>query len=339
MPDETAHNVIVYHDETQTKCNDLPHRGHVLFFVPTLVSLTFEDTMFGKTEEQYSPCSRLFEMIMDLRQRYQIVGSKLHFTDISGQKWETYDQGPLSIMELLVDALKHKSPEIVRQPFHCKVAVLFYPGSRLTMYGGTDKKEKQLRCDETMLRMLLKGALHYLYDQSKPVIVDRIITDGEPNYRSLDPERVANQIIYDDFSGRTPLRDYVTLPENIPIIPVESHHTLYPADSEEYLHANMLQAADLLLGAIIRSCHRGISPQACPPPVGSTCDKKDVVAKPVHQVLDKMNRRSGFVHSGHYRSFSISTVTFDKDGLRFRQVEPKDLRLPANTLKFDFAID
>ena len=276
---------------------------------------------------------------MAIREREHIVNNKLHFTDISGQTWETYDQGPLSIMHLLVDALKHKNPDIVKQPLHCKVAVLFYPGSRLILYGGADKKEKQLRCDETMLRMLLKGALHYLFDQSKPVVVDRIITDGEPNYRSLDSDRVVNQIIYDDFYGRTSLRDYVTLPVDIPIEPVESQHTLHPSDSEEYVHANMLQAADLLLGAIIRSCHHGLAPQACPPPVGSTCAKKDVIAYPVLRMLEKMKRGSGFVHSGHHRAFSISTIMFENKGVRFCHLQPKDVCPPAHTLQLDFPTD
>ncbi len=85
------------------------------------------------------------------------------------------------LFSLAVDALRSKSPQIFSRLLGCKVAAIFIPRVLIwTIYGGDSRKEQKLRHDETLLRILLKGACHYLYDDSNSVEIVRIISMVNP---------------------------------------------------------------------------------------------------------------------------------------------------------------
>jgi len=63
------------------------------------------------------------------------------------------------------------------------------------------------------------------------------------------------------------------------------------------------------------------------PKIGDQCNKRDVIAQPVKEMLDKRRRRgSGFRYSGHYKSFAITQVMFSKDGINFQEVQSVDIQ-------------
>jgi hypothetical protein len=323
MTTQSINEVIVYHDETKYVARG-KFKGHVLFFVPMRVECFHETPLFGKSKFEYSSRNMLYRKIMELRDEYHIQ-KKLHFTDISGRKWGKYDLGTRQIVCASIDALKHNFSNTFKRPLCCKLAIIFYPGSvDLSLYGGDEKKERNFRYDETNLRMLLKGAAHYLYQNDEQVVVKKIVSDGDPNHRQLDDDRIMWRITYDDWLGKTPLRDYVRFASDAEIIHLQSDHKLYELDTPEYIDANMLQIADLLLGAVKRACYAGIECVEKVPRLGSRkYSKKDVIAYPAKKMLDKTKRGKGFKNSGHYRSFSISRVSFTDGRVSFSNLHPK----------------
>ncbi len=319
------HRVIVYHDETK----DVPGRnfkGHVLFFVPVRRLLESETPLLGTFREEYSPHEMFLSELIRCRKEFACDG-KLHFAEISGRTWKKYDNAYQRVVTLAVDALRSKSPQIFSRPLGCKVAAIFYPkGADWSFYGGDSRKEQKLRHDETLLRILLKGACHYLYDSSNSVEVVRIISDGNPAHRMLDEDRVVWRLTYDDLYGKSPLRNYVIFSSDCAIIHLPSDHKSYQSDTEEYGHANFLQVADLLLGTIMRACYVGFKSTKAFPKLGEQCIKRDVITQPVKEMLEKRKRGSGFRYSGHYKSFAITQVTFSKDGINFQEVRSAHIR-------------
>ncbi|WP_276958116.1 hypothetical protein, partial [Allomeiothermus silvanus] len=97
-------------------------------------------------------------------------------------------------------------------------------------------------------------------------------------------------------------------------------------DTEEYMHANFLQLADLLLGAMMRACFVGAKPVSTLPKIEERCSKRDVIGQPVKEMIEKRKRGSGFRHSGHYKSFTITQVTFGKHGIHFQEVQSLEIQ-------------
>lgn len=319
MGNISAHQVIVYHDETKD-AQGRNFKGHVLLFVPVNLSVTNITPLFGKTVENYSPQRMLFTKLIECRQEFACYG-KLHFSELSGQTWKKYDFAYRNTIEIMVDALRHKSPSLFPFPLKCKIAAIFYEkGADWKIYGGDTRKEQILRHDETLLRILLKGAAHYLYDDENTIEVTGLITDGNPAHRQFNEDRVLWRLTHDDQFGRKPLRDYVNFSPSLYINHLPSNHNEYEYDSEEYLNANFLQIADLLLGSIIRAGYKGITPRKLLPKIGEQCVKKDIIAQPIKEMLDKKSRGSGFLHSSHYKAFTISKVDFTKGGVNFTEL-------------------
>lgn len=324
MSSTLLHRVTIYHDETKD-VSGRNYKGHVLFFVPISLSLDSETPLFGTFQDEYSPQEMLFGELIRCRQEFACDG-KLHFAEISGQTWKKYDSAYYKAVVLAVDALRSKSPKIFSRPLSCKVAAIFYPkGADWNIYGGDSRKEQKLRHDETLLRILLKGACHYLYDDSNPIEIIKVVSDGDPAHRKLDKDRVIWRLTYEDLYGKRPLRDYVTFSSDASIIHLPSNHKDYLPDTEKYKHANFIQIADLLLGAIMRACYAGTKPVKIIPKIGEHCNKRDVIAHPVKEMLDKRKRGSGFRYSGHYKSFVLTQVTFSKDGINFQEVQSTDI--------------
>jgi len=319
----TVNQVIVYHDETK----NVPGRnfkGHVLLFVPVKLTAISQTPLFGTSVAEYSSQQMLFDAVESARQKYQCDG-KLHFSQLSGRTWKKYDYAYYEAVSSAVDALRHKFQKKFPYPLRCKVAAMFYPkGADWKIYGEHPRKEQKLRHDETLLRMLLKGAAHYLYDERNLIEIKGIIADGESAHRHLDAGRVMWRLSYESNYGRSPLRDYVSFSPMASITHLPSDHKSYGRDSEEYRHATLLQVSDLLLGTIMRACYIGITKVSSLPRIGDTCNKRDVVCWPTREMLTKKERGAGFRNSGHYRSFTLTEVEFSRDGVHFREVTPRE---------------
>jgi len=335
---QTNSSVVVYHDETRN-ANQGKYRGHIFFFVPQVINVSHGQALFGQDAHTYNPTALLCEKISALRTEFDLSTEKLHFTDISGRKWGRSEEGYRVMMEVLVDSLRHKFPQIFKVPLSCKLAVIFYPKKcDVDMYGGTGK-ERYLRHDETVMRMLLKGALHYLYDDSNEVSIDAIYTDGQPMHRPLNDERVIDRLRNDDQYGRKPLREYVDLANTAQLIGIDSDHTKYDLSSPEYKHSNFLQLADLLLGAVVRSCYSCTRRCRNLPRIGTSLtaqDKKAIIPYPVMEMLEKKKRGVGFKNSGHYKAFSLTELTFKDSAPDFKELMAQEPTIFSNTPEFDF---
>lgn len=128
--------------------------------------------------------SRLAEALLESRQRWN-CNSKLHFTDMSGGKFTRKDRCIEEWIALGVEALRHKRQDrtIFPEALCCKLLVIFLETlgqMDRELYAGALKKEKELRKIETLLRIGLKGGLHYCYSDECGARLEGFITDGMP---------------------------------------------------------------------------------------------------------------------------------------------------------------
>ncbi|RLA97931.1 MAG: hypothetical protein DRG83_15160, partial [Deltaproteobacteria bacterium] len=173
---------------------------------------------------------------------------------------------------------------------------------------------------------LLKGAAHFLYSDKDRVEVLRIICDGQPEHRPFNEERILWQLLIEEETGRTPLRDYVLIHPEACIEHLSSDHKDHVLDSEEYVHANFLQVADILLGSVRHIFYGTYKNVSRVPELGDVCeDKRSVVAMPVWEMLKKVERGYGFMHSGHYRAFTISRMKFGSNYIAFNRLNLPNL--------------
>jgi len=294
-------DVIVYHDETGITGKI---KGHVLLFVPVITTVKETGGLFGDHQFQVRPLINLFREIENIRAEFK-TDHKFHFSEISGKKWANRNNADKKLVETGVRYLKQNRG-------YCKLGIIFYenPDPRqIENYGGKDKKERELRFGETILRMLLKGTVHYLYNTNHRVRILKIFTDGQPYHRKLDEFRFPDA----------------------ELIHLSSSHREHDRDSEEYMHANLLQLADMLLGCSICSCLKDTEVSDANPRIHDIIkDKKGILAYPVKEMLDKRKRGKGFRNSSHYRAFTISKAYPKDTGWEFESVMTKEVNI-SNT--------
>jgi len=293
-----THECVIYHDESKKVFGDV--WAHAQLFVPEPAA----DALLGKLWEK--------------RKKHGCEDIKLRFADISGSKICGQD-GSVVIQEWLqyaVEALRSKGSVVFRPPLNCKLGIIFFHTSvDLDMYGGGTKGEKRLRYFETVFRMLLKGGAHYLFSNDNRLTIKGIVTDGEPWHRRLDETRILDRLMSD-------VREYVTVDENAYIEAIVSRHRS-PSCTDEN-KAQFLQLTDLLLGSIIHSCFRDLRRGT----------KKEILIRPVKQMLEKRRRGRKFQHSGHYKSFTLSLASIANDQWEFQQIDTKEIIYEGNQLRF-----
>ena len=329
--------VVIYHDETDSG----QFKGHVLLFVPTLVTTIDNTPLFGDAKVAYEPRDLFSIRLADIRNRYRLNNWILHFTDISGKTWGKTDIGIRTVIETIVDALRNKRSVAFQQSLHFKVAVMVYPkNSDLSLYGGNNKKEQVLRHKETILRILLKGATHFFYGDDHQILIQNIVSDGTPDHRELSESRILYKLFWEDSAGRQPLRDFVKFSRNAAIIHLSSDHKDFSQQSVDFSHACYLQMADLSLGASLRACNFSNQTGKRMPYIGSRgVSKKDVIAYPFREMMMKARRGKGFRQSGHYRSFAINRLEFSEGQIVFKQLKPAEVGINHPTLDFYSSVD
>jgi hypothetical protein len=319
--------IIAYHDETGKTGPNGNLNGHILYFVPRQIrKSTNEPSLFGATGVEYNPQAILLKKIQSTLEDVGLTNHKFHYTTRTGRKWTKWAEAYHALIQLGVDSLKHKNPDHLPKPTHCKMAVIFYPsGTDVSIFGG-EGKEQYLRHDETVIRWLLKGALHRLYNESHSVDLIGIVSDGRPNHRPLDDWRILERMEH-DFGPRTSkLRQYVSINDVAQIIHLSSDPDEHDG-GRKHEHCTMLQMADLLFGAVRRSYFKDITDCPGTPPMGQRLQdwkKKDVLAVPMRETLEKRKRGNGFKHSSHFGSFTVGKVDFTDAGPRFEEIKLKE---------------
>jgi len=269
----------IYHDETK-KAFGKNIWGHGLLFVPERIEAS------------------LLKELQDARDATN-CNSKLHFADISKGIYTPKYKCIKRWIEIGVEYLRSKKG--------CKLGVIFFDktSSNLDLYSG-DKKERTLRLIETVLRMVLKGGVHYLYNEDWRVKIHGIITDGEPWHRKLDTSRIINRLL-------PAVRDYVKFLPNAGIKAVFSNHKDSRCNDPNSAH--LLQLTDLLLGSVIQSCLRHLEKGT----------KREVIVRPLKGMLDKRKRGRNFRHSSHYRSFTLSLAKVVEGEWAFEPLNAKEV--------------
>lgn len=332
MRTSTKSEVIVYYDETRG-LRGINSKGHAFLFIPYKSTIKQETPLFGMREKCIFPRQLLYDKVVEVRSKYDAF-YRFHFKEISGKKWTKYNVAEKEIIEVSIDALRYKNPKIFELPLGCKLAIIFYHKPRdLSLYGGS-RKEKVLRYDETLMRILLKGAVHFVYDKDSTVEILKIISDGDPHHRKLSNDRILQRLIEDNLLGRGSLREYVTISQNAEIIQQTSQHKKYKERSEEFINANMLQLSDMLLGGVICSCYRGANFCNVSPPIDHRVeDKKTIIAYSIKEMLDKRKRGRNFIYSSHYKSFSLSRAFIDSGMWKFENITTKEVTINPDTLQ------
>jgi len=293
MRTQTISEIIVYHDETKEKKHP-KLKGHVFLCVPNNLLVRRSGTLWGDEEHEVSSWKLFYNEIMTIRKIHNAF-HKFHFSEISGKKWTKYDEATRQVAHVGVDALRCKRPEIFEEPICCKLAIILYSNPKptsLKLYGG-DKKEQRLRYDETLMRMLLKGAVHLLYNENNKVRILKIISDGYPYHRRICSDRILWRLIMDDLLGESPLRGYVEIPTSAEII-----HRFFSSRPQ--------------LGSIVD-------------------DKKGIISYPVRKMLYKRKRGKNFRYSGHYNSFLLSRASIINNEWEFEDVTPKEITIKPDT--------
>jgi hypothetical protein len=325
MKTRTTSKVIVYHDETGIHSL----KGHVLLFIPHNLTIRQEETLCGTLQSDIECRKSIYSKIMEIRENHGALKHKFHFTDISGKEWTALNTAEKKIVDLGVDALRIKGAQKFNSPLYCKLAGIYYPiSSKLKSYYKGNYKEIKLEYDETLLRMLLKGAVHFLYDVHNQVEILKIITDGEPYHRKINEDRVLKRLLHQEKAEISSLQPYVKLLDNAEIMSQSSDHRKYEFDSEEYINANMLQLADMLLGSVNHSCYEEAVTSSSIPSIGNeVTNKKGIIAYSLKEMLDKeKERKSGFIYSSHYKSFTLSKAIPQNNGSwGFEKITTKEI--------------
>ena len=285
--------VTVYHDETKGAGGGSMW-GHAILFIPKRI----RQNLLKDLED-----ARSYPNV-----RYK---GKLRFADLSESVYTPKYECSRAWIEIGVEYLKKKKG--------CKLGIIFFnkEAADLEYYHG-DKKEKILKFVETVLRIVLKGTIHYLYDENWKVVIEEIITDGKAWHRQLSDFRIVGKLVEE-------VREYVTIADGAGITSVFSNHN--DDRCNDINGAQFLQLTDLLLGSVIQCCLKS--------PKGG--GKKEVVVRPVREMLNKRRRGRNFRYSSHYRSFGLTIAGIENGEWMFEQVNTGQVIYEDNQLKlFEF---
>lgn len=268
--------VEIYHDESKDK-----HEIHGFLIVPTRIKAT------------------LLEELASIRSKHN-CDSKLHYTDLTGKKETCKTKAAKECILLLTQAMQGKKHNrtIWGDLAPALKFVLFKKLNKKKLDSAffsnntSDKKEIDLRKIETLMRIGIKGGLHYLYGTEDKIQIQGFYTDGVPFHRTYDQDRIITRLTYES-------RNYIDINPSLIINPIFSDHKDPRClDSER---AEILQMTDLMIGAFKQCIFKG-DPES----------HKYKIAEPVRNILRKKIKRKGnFKHSRHYKSFSLTKATLN----------------------------
>ncbi|WP_222592000.1 hypothetical protein [Oceanithermus desulfurans] len=334
--------VWLYHDET--KKAELPEgkrHAHGILVVPETLTLEWppEDSpLFGEVitpAQQLLPREGFLSQVQAIRTEIKYDG-ELHTSEMTGKEWSKREAYGRRVLDLSCDSLRQKGPRgELPYPFF-RFGALFFPPNTpyLREFYSGDDPERKLKYFETLMRMAIKGVLHYGYTgldhvfASVEVEVLGLVLDGDEHLRRpIDEMRVIERL-------KPELRPGFSIAPGFEIRAVDSNPSRCEADIRERGDSELLQATDLLLGAtrfVADGTYRGLcSPVGVAPVLrtkfGSRNEKMAHVYQPFCSVLRKSAERrqqsfASWKNSGHYRSFSASQAEPLGEGWKFPNIE------------------
>lgn len=262
---------------------------------------------------------RLLQEVEKIRKKYN-YDSKLHYSGLSGKVENIKHKAVRDLLYIMHDAFRTK--RYMRriwgdQPPRCKF-VLFIKkniNKMSSMYFASfnciSRNEIDIRKIETLLRIGLKGGLHYLFDENNKIKITGFYTDGLSWHRPFDKARICQRL----FKQK---KNFIDFDHSLSIDPIISNHK--DERCTDYNRAQLLQTCDCILGAFI-NCIFG----------GRQDSFKTKVAHPIRIIMEKHKKRKGNIkYSGHYKSFTITQSSLVEGKWFYKPLELLELDRQLN---------
>lgn len=155
---------------------------------------------------------------------------------------------------------------------------------------------------ETTLRMGLKGGLHLLGSDDKPMNVLSIHLDGHQHLgRNVNKARIVDRILG--------LRSYCTFIDDLIIDDRSSNHILPEAKRQDYDDCQLLQLTDLMIGAF-----RAV--------LSARKDSRIQLAKPVLKLVQDWKKgRARMSNSRWFQGYCLSECWLEERSWKFGEIE------------------
>lgn len=256
------------------------------------------------------------------KERHSIPDSKLHWQTLSGSGMGRNEGCVRDWLKCLIHAMAnekyicHREQRGLKEALGVRFCAIFMRSlDDLSddYWQWVDSGERTIKKFETLLRIGLKGGLHYFYDDNYKVLLKSFYTDAGAFHRSLDNKRIVGRLQQERDLGK--IQSYVDLDRDLRIKSVKSSQE----EAEDIKIANLLQLCDITLGAINFMCSK------------SDHKIKLSITQEFNNLLDKRRRKSGFKHSRHFKTFTISEAKIINREWKFNSLETKeDLQVLKN---------
>jgi len=271
-----SESVVVYHDEIKdSKDNPVAH-GFLIVPVRSF-NILLNDLLYYK-------------------EKYHIPESRLHWQKFSGTKLSLEMKCARDWLNCLIGGManeryiKHESMERHTATLGLRFCAIFMDSlDELSddFWQWCGSGERTVKKFETLLRIGLKGGLHFLYNEDYRVGVKEFYTDAGAFHRKLDSGRIVDRLRYE-------VNPYIRLEDHLHIASAESDHKKAQS-GKDTVTAHFLQLCDVALGATSFVCLK------------HDHKTKWVIARGLKNLLDKRKRGfSGFSQSRHFKTFTIT---------------------------------
>jgi len=249
------------------------------------------------------------------RNRHKTQALKINWKNLSGQNWAPIFGCARDWLNCCVEGMAklrylNRSNENIERPLGLRFFAIFMKSLNILSddYWKWDiNQEKAIKKFETLLRIGLKGGLHYLYSPEYQIKINNFVTDAGAFHRPIDSRRIINRLNFE-------LKNYVDL-SNVSTIQscISDHRKIECIDKDS---ANLLQLCDLMLGSVSFNCYK------------SDHKLKLQISDNVRKLLDKQKRGRAFERSRHFKTFSISVADIFENNWKFDQLKTKNPILP-----------
>lgn len=268
---------------------------------------------------------KLLQEIDKIRRKHN-CDSRLHYSDLSGKVENIKHKSVRDLLHIMHDAFRVKRFAWRiwgNQPPRCKF-VLFMKKNINKMSSqyfinsnDISRDEVDIRKIETLMRIGLKGGLHYLFDEENKVKITGFYTDGKGWHRPFDKNRICQRL-------HEQKKNFIDFNPNLDIEPILSNHK--DERCTDYNKAQLLQVCDCVLGAFI-NCIFGGRPESF----------KTKVARPIRAIMEKHKKRLGnFKHSGHYKSFAITKSALENEEWVYKPLELAEIKREIKEKQLNF---
>lgn len=252
-------------------------------------------------------------LIQDLlyrRKEHKAENYKLNFKNLSGKKFKNKHGCARDWLGCLIRGMANKEYLSFKHFKHfstlgLRYFAIFIPSlDRLSddYFRWYSKTERIIKKFETLLRIGLKGGLHYLYSPEYQAKVVRFVTDAGAFHRKLDNTRIIKKLEEEK-------KEYIKLADNLQIESLKSGHRDKLCKDKDAAH--LLQLLDLALGSTCFCCMKDDHPI------------KTKITELTKELLDKRKRGRNFKGSSYYKTYTVSICDIIEEEWDFRPLETK----------------